>query len=273
MRAGRFDQHTQPEAHGVVGQVAPPEVEAEDLATRLRLVNRFEPGARCNRPDPDTSVILFWMWGGPSQFETYDPKPDAPAESWGPFRPIPTFVPGMDLCELFPLHARLADRIALVRSLHHEMSAHNNGSIEVLTGPTRLPRPSPTTPTSAWWPAGSGASVLTACPDRKVLIVAAGEFGRTPRLTHAGGLIGRDHWLAAQSALVSGGGLRVGQVIGATNRRGGTSGGAPADAEGLAGDDLPAPGDRPPGRISGSLGPPDPDPARRRADPGVCLKR
>src|SRR5262249_14611136 len=55
--------------------------------------------------------------------------------------------------------------------------------------------------------------------DRKVLIVAAGEFGRTPRLTHAGGLIGRDHWPDAQSALVSGGGLRMGQVIGATNRR------------------------------------------------------
>ena len=56
--------------------------------------------------------------------------------------------------------------------------------------------------------------------DRKVLIVAAGEFGRTPRLTHTAGLIGRDHWPDAQSALVSGGGLRMGQVIGATNRRG-----------------------------------------------------
>ena len=50
--------------------------------------------------------------------------------------------------------------------------------------------------------------------------MAAGEFGRTPRLTHSSGLIGRDHWPDAQSALVSGGGLRMGQVIGATNRRG-----------------------------------------------------
>ena len=66
--------------------------------------------------------------------------------------------------------------------------------------------------------------------DRKVLIVAAGEFGRTPRLTHAAGLIGRDHWPDAQSALVSGGGLRMGQVIGATNRRGEYPGRAPADA-------------------------------------------
>jgi uncharacterized protein (DUF1501 family) len=56
--------------------------------------------------------------------------------------------------------------------------------------------------------------------DRKVLIVAAGEFGRTPRLTHAAGLIGRDHWPDAQSALISGGGFRMGQVIGSTDRQG-----------------------------------------------------
>ena len=55
---------------------------------------------------------------------------------------------------------------------------------------------------------------------RRISRAAAGEFGRTPRLTRAGGLVGRDHWPDAQSALVSGGGLRMGQVIGATNRRG-----------------------------------------------------
>ena len=55
--------------------------------------------------------------------------------------------------------------------------------------------------------------------DRKVLIVAAGEFGRTPKLVQKSGLIGRDHWPDAQSALVSGGGLRMGQVVGATNRK------------------------------------------------------
>ena len=56
--------------------------------------------------------------------------------------------------------------------------------------------------------------------DRKVLIVAAGEFGRTPRLVRSSGLIGRDHWPDAQCALISGGGLAMGQVVGATNRRG-----------------------------------------------------
>jgi uncharacterized protein (DUF1501 family) len=83
-----------------------------------------------------TAVILFWMWGGPSQFETFDPKPDAPAEYRGPFRPIRTAVPGLDVCELFPRLAQQARRLTLVRSLHHTMASHNDGSIEVLTGKT-----------------------------------------------------------------------------------------------------------------------------------------
>ncbi|MBO0700831.1 MAG: DUF1501 domain-containing protein, partial [Zavarzinella sp.] len=84
----------------------------------------------------DTSVILFWMWGGPSQFETWDPKPDAPAEYRGPFAAARTAVPGMDFCELFPRLAARARRLAVVRSLHHTMASHNDGSIEVLTGKT-----------------------------------------------------------------------------------------------------------------------------------------
>lgn len=84
----------------------------------------------------ETSVILFWMWGGPSQLETYDLKPDAPSEYRGPFRPIATRVPGMEICELFSRQAGLADKFSLIRSLRHEMSSHNDGSIEVLTGKT-----------------------------------------------------------------------------------------------------------------------------------------
>ncbi len=363
------------------------------------------------RSEPDTSVILFWMWGGPSQFETYDPKPNAPDSIRGPFRPIPTAVPGMDICELFPLQAKVADKFSLVRSLHHEMSAHNDGSIELLTGKTPA-RPDPTSTALSDHPdfgmvasrvrgvradgipqyvgiprqpfmtrpnylgvahtafptgdpsiagfrppnlsiaagvdgkrlddrrslmgqfdglrrtldgqeradadpfrqaafqmltspkvadafdlsredprlrdrygrhlwgqscllarrlAEAGSTVITIdalaptlsdryfswddhintqtrwslndamryrAPfvdqalatliedvharglDRKVMIVAVGEFGRTPRLVNIEGLLGRDHWPFAQSALVSGGGLRMGQVVGATDRRG-----------------------------------------------------
>jgi hypothetical protein len=368
--------------------------------------------ARAGNPRLDTAVILFWMWGGPSHLETYDLKPRAPSEYRGPFRPIATDVPGLDICELFPLQAKLGSRISLIRSLHHEMSAHNDGSIELLTGKTPE-RPDPTSTAYSEHPdfgmvasrlrgtradglphyvgvprqpfmtrpvylglahsavaagdpadvayrppnlalsAGidaarlderrgllpqfdrlrrdldlggsldgveqfrgqalrmltnpaianafdisreddrlrdrygrhlwgqscllarrlveAGVSVVTidarapSNSDRyfswddhlnpitrwglegamrhrapfmdeglatliedvhqrglgnRVLIVAVGEFGRTPRLVERDGLLGRDHWPGAQSALVSGGGLRMGQVVGATNSKG-----------------------------------------------------
>src|SRR5215510_1447331 len=64
----------------------------------------------------DTAVILVWLPGGPPHMETYDMKPDAPAEYRGEFRPIRTNVPGIDVCELLPLHARIADKFTLIRS-------------------------------------------------------------------------------------------------------------------------------------------------------------
>lgn len=92
----------------------------------------------------DTSVILFWMWGGPSQLETWDMKPEAPVEYRGPFRPIATNQPGIEICELFPKLAKIADKYSIIRSVHHEMASHNDGSIECLTGKT----PSQADPTS-----------------------------------------------------------------------------------------------------------------------------
>jgi hypothetical protein len=368
--------------------------------------------AASGNPRPDTSVILFWMWGGPSQLETWDLKPNAPTEYRGPFRPIATSVPGMDICEIFPLQAKQAHRYSLIRSLHHEMSAHNDGSIELLTGKTP-DRPDPTSTARSIHPdfgmiasrvreahptgipqyvgiptkpfmtdttylglncnayvtgdpsvagfkppnlsldagvnasrlddrrhlvgqldriqremelkgafdghdrirqhalqlitsnavarafdmesenaatrdrygrtlwgqscllarrlAEAGTAVVTIdalapkpslqtyfswddhvnplngwdlAPgmilratdmdpalsaliddiydrglDKKIMVVAMGEFGRTPRLTHAGGLTGRDHWPQAMSALIAGGGLRMGQVVGATTSK------------------------------------------------------
>jgi hypothetical protein len=378
----------------------------------LALPDLLRVRAQAATSPPDTTVILFWMWGGPSQLETWDCKPDAPSEYRGPLRPIHTTVPGLDVCEVFPLQAKLGHRISLVRSLHHKMSSHNDGSIELLTGktpvkedptstaksehpdfgmiasharaqdPSGLPRyvgiprvpfmvqPNYLGMAHAGFAAGNpaladyrprnllldagvdgrrlddrrglvaqldrlrrahdlagavqatdefrhqafqlltsttvadafaleretaatrdrygrhlwgqscllarrlaeaGVSVITidaltpepgnpiyfswddhANPatgwnlegamrlrgpymdqalsaliedvyarglDRKVLIVAVGEFGRTPRLTSPQGVLGRDHWPSAQAALVSGGGLRMGQVIGATTSK------------------------------------------------------
>jgi hypothetical protein len=346
-------------------------------------------------PGTDTAVILLYLHGGPSHLETYDLKPDAPAEYRSIFRPIHTNVPGIDLCELFPLQARVADRFVLVRSLHHDVNIHSDGGIVVLTGkrpavldpssqsksehpdfgsvasklrparksavppyiaipqqtymtrpaylglahaPTLVSDPAPSRGQSLPFTLGEGAggprledrrgllrrldqlrkqvdasrkteapdrfrelafemltsrqvaeafdlgkesdrlrdrygrhlwgqacllarrlatagaaviSVLNAgrpghfggylkvrLPyldqalsaliediyarglDRRILVVVMGEFGRTPRLSTNAHGTGRDHWPQAYTALLSGGGLRTGQVVGATNARG-----------------------------------------------------
>ncbi len=88
--------------------------------------------------DADFSVILFWANGGPSHLDTFDLKPDAPAEIRGEFRPIRTNVPGIDICEHLPRLARMADKFTLLRSLHHERAEHSGGTHRFLTGHSSL---------------------------------------------------------------------------------------------------------------------------------------
>jgi uncharacterized protein (DUF1501 family) len=73
---------------------------------------------------PDTAVIFISLGGGPSHFETYDPKPNAPAEYRGEFRPVATNVAGIQLCELLPRQAQIMDKLAIVRSIHHREASH-----------------------------------------------------------------------------------------------------------------------------------------------------
>ena len=82
----------------------------------------------------DTSVILLWLDGGPSHHDTYDPKPEAPVEYAGIWRPIHTNVPGFDITEMFPLQAKLADRFSVLRSVHHNSGDHFTGGHWMLTG-------------------------------------------------------------------------------------------------------------------------------------------
>ncbi|RPI80239.1 MAG: DUF1501 domain-containing protein, partial [Planctomycetaceae bacterium] len=80
------------------------------------------------------SVILLWLDGGPSQLETYDPKPEAPSDYRGPWDAIPTNVPGMLISESLPLHSRHADKMVFVRSVHHDNGDHFAGAHWMLTG-------------------------------------------------------------------------------------------------------------------------------------------
>ena len=80
------------------------------------------------------AVILFFMAGGPSHIDMYDMKPDAPAEVRGPFEPIDTSLPGFQVCDLMPRHAKVADRMAVVRSITHNLSVHDDATHWVQTG-------------------------------------------------------------------------------------------------------------------------------------------
>ncbi len=81
-----------------------------------------------------TSVILLWLDGGPSHHDTYDPKPDAPSEYAGIWRPIHTNVPGFNITEMFPLQAKIGDKFSIVRSVHHNAGDHFTGGHWMLTG-------------------------------------------------------------------------------------------------------------------------------------------
>lgn len=302
------------------------------LADRLGAASRDE--MRC---------ILLFLVGGPSQLDTWDLKPNAPSTIRGPFRPIHTTVPGLDIAETFPRMAQLAQHFAVVRSVHHhEAPIHETGQQLLQTGhlcrgehehphigavvshlrgaasgaPPFALVPGPIDNTGVNVSHGQGAAhlgarhepaciapdlrVLTAdrrrdaygatpfgdacltarrlidagtrlvtvnmftsvfdtitwdchadgsslasslddyrhtlCPTfdqaysallqdlyergelDRTLVVAMGEFGRTPILNPRGG---RDHWPGVWSVLFAGGGVRGGQVIGASDRLGG----------------------------------------------------
>ena len=85
--------------------------------------------------DKDMNCILLFLVGGPSQLDTWDMKPDTPEEIRGPFRPIATKVPGIEVSEIFPKMATVMDRVALVRSVSHTAAAvHDTGHQMMQTG-------------------------------------------------------------------------------------------------------------------------------------------
>jgi len=236
------------------------------------------------------SLILLLLVGGPSQLDSFDPKPDAPSTVRGPFRSIATRVPGIRVCEHLPLLAKRLDRVALVRSLSHDTAPMHEVGLQLLqTGRVVLPgesaahvgemlpdpgdsAPLPVAVRSRYgrtefgdrcarafahvqsgnravvvnmydsvfsrpsWDAhargpfstlGDYADSVLPTFDTAyhallndlersglldtTLVVAAGEFGRSPRLNSHGG---RDHWTACGSALLAGCGVQGGRTLG-----------------------------------------------------------
>lgn len=80
------------------------------------------------------SVLLLFQSGGPSQIDMWDMKPDSPIEYRGEFSSIPTSIPGYRVCELMPRLAQMCDKLSILRSVHHTMNDHGEGTHIAMTG-------------------------------------------------------------------------------------------------------------------------------------------
>ena len=103
-------------------------------ALGLSLSGLARANAAEQTPNADVNCIFVFLVGGPSQLDTFDPKPDAPAEIRGPFQPINTKVPGVRVSEIFPHLAKCADDLAIVRSMYADSFAHGSGLLQMNTG-------------------------------------------------------------------------------------------------------------------------------------------
>jgi len=106
------------------------------LADLLRHEAQAGPAAKT-----ENSVIILWMRGGPSQHETWDPKPYAPAEFRGDFGSAQTSVPGIDIVDMLPRCAKIMDKWSIIRSLHHTNAGHSAGDQILFTGHPPGPNP------------------------------------------------------------------------------------------------------------------------------------
>jgi hypothetical protein len=97
------------------------------------------------------ACLIVYCWGGISHFESFDPKPDAPPDIRGEFTPIQTATPGILLSEHLPLLARQTEKLAIIRSINHDDSAHGRGMYWNLTG-HRPPRVGNIPPLPSDWP-------------------------------------------------------------------------------------------------------------------------
>jgi Protein of unknown function (DUF1501) len=102
---------------------------------------RAETAGRAGKSSPNSvNCILVWMDGGPTHYETFDPKPEAPSDIRGEFHPIPTRIPGVHFAEAVPRLAGVADKLTVVRSICHKDPNHGGGNHYMMTGaPTPVP--------------------------------------------------------------------------------------------------------------------------------------
>ena len=143
------------------------------LADVLRLQNQSQASESRTAASERTAVILVWLRGGASHLETFDPKPQATLEFRGPYSPIDTNVPGIQICELLPRLSTIADRYSILRSIAHTGGGHPAGSLQVLAGD----------------------------PDPLVLLLVTGRFQRLSRRDRSAGRPERYRYSGRRSAM------------------------------------------------------------------------
>jgi hypothetical protein len=104
------------------------------LGSGLSLSSFLRLNAASAKPDDGRSAILVFLGGGPAHQDTFDLKPQAPAEYRGQFRPIRTSAAGVEICEHLPKLAQRADKYAVIRGITHNLAAHNLGTRYLMTG-------------------------------------------------------------------------------------------------------------------------------------------
>jgi hypothetical protein len=178
------------------------------LADLLRLEARAapEPARRASAK----AVVFIFQSGGPSQHETFDPKPDAPDAVRGEYGTTPTRVPGVRFCEYLPRLARRADRFSVVRTMHHPAerqfrNEHNSCTYLLHTGRTEMP-PGDTNATIVQprpgrfeWPSLASLIAYAVPPEPRVGLPAVVELPRVSHMKYPGrgpGVLGPryDRW-------------------------------------------------------------------------------
>src|SRR6476619_704746 len=110
-----------------------------DLLRQRALAAETAKAIGKSSPKP-VNCIMIWLDGGPSHYESFDPKPDAPSDIRGDLKPIKTAVPGLQFCEVIPKLAKVADKFTTIRSICHKDPNHGGGNHYMMTGaPTPVP--------------------------------------------------------------------------------------------------------------------------------------
>jgi len=229
------------------------------LLSRRSFMRAFAPAAWTRPGAHARSAIIIRLSGGLSHVDSFDPKPEAPREIRGPFGAIRTSVPGVRFSEHLPRLAQRAHRLTVLRSMCSDETNHERaGALLDFPDAVRIAARGPLAqavaearrriesgapvvviePRALHYDTHAGAferlarvllpeldfAMATLLDDLEArgllastLVVATGEFGRTPRINGEGG---RDHYAGAWSALLGGGGLTGGRVLGATDRHG-----------------------------------------------------